>query len=167
MKKKKIFIVEDSNIVRELLAQEMRNNFNCEISLFSNSKDLLSNLLTQPDVIILDYFLDQDADTPDENGKSIIKKIKLINKNIPVIIFSGQRELKVAIELIEDGAVDYIDKNDNNFLEEIIGSVKNIFEFNKSSSFLNKIKNSSGNALIQFFGLMVISIFFIIIIISN
>ena len=157
MAKKKIYLVEDSRVVCELFAFELQKNFDCEVMQFSNSKDLLSNMLNQPDVIILDYYLDSFDNVSAENGKDILEKIQRINKDIPVIIFSGQKDIKVAIDLIEAGAIDYVNKNDANFHEQIIQGVKNVFELKHSKKTIKKSTSIINNDFIQIISLLILT----------
>ena len=134
---KKVFLLEDSRIVSELLKFELENELQCEVVCFKTGNDLIANLLTWPDAIILDYFIDNEFK---ENGLNILNKIKAINKTIPVIIFSGQHNLKLAIELIRAGAVDYIDKNEDTFLEDVNNAVRNVFQYEDAKTGLNKME---------------------------
>ena len=90
----------------------------------------------KPDIIILDHFIDNEYK---ESGLTVLKKIKSIDKNIPVIIFTGQHDLKLAVEFIHAGAVDYIDKNEENFLEDINTAIRNIFKYEDTVTKLTKI----------------------------
>lgn len=146
---KKIVIIEDSRIVSELLKFDLEAHFDCEVHCFSDSKEFFSNIDSHPDVIILDYYI---GDSTIENGLDVLKKIKAINKNIPIIIFSGQSQLKLAIDLIHAGAVDYIDKNEDTFLEDINNAIKNIFDFNAMTTELNAIETAVKLESRQFIG---------------
>ena len=61
----------------------------------------------KPDIISLDFGL------PDIPCDTLLKKIKEINNNIPVIIISGQEDIEVAINFLKIGANDYIVKNNH------------------------------------------------------
>lgn len=102
----KIFVVEDDEFYGEMLKHHISKNPDYEVSLFTNGKDCVSNLHKNPSVISLDFSL------PDMTGHDVIKKIKDYNKDIPVIIVSGQEEISTAVELLQAGAYDYIEKND-------------------------------------------------------
>jgi DNA-binding NtrC family response regulator len=134
---KKIYLLEDSKVVTELLRFDLVNEFNCEVITFDNGNDLIKNLPSSPDVIILDHFIDNEFQ---ENGLVILNRIKAINKVIPVIMFTGQHDLKLAVNLIHAGAIDYIDKNDDSFLENMNTSIRNIFKYEDTVIKLNKIQ---------------------------
>lgn len=134
---KKIYLLEDSKVVTQLLKFDLVNEFNCEVITFDNGNDLVQNLSLKPDVIILDHFIDNEFQ---ENGLVVLNRIKEINKVIPVIMFTGQHDLKLAVNLIHAGAVDYIDKNEDSFLENINNSVRNIFKYEDTVRQLKKIE---------------------------
>ncbi len=61
----------------------------------------------RPEVVTLDYSM------PDMDGSEVLKKIKEVDPGIQVIIISGQEDIKTAINLIKNGAFDYIVKDDD------------------------------------------------------
>jgi len=107
MEKFSIFIVDDDPWYGEILEYYLSMNPDYSISRFTNAKDCLANLNKKPDLITLDFQL------PDGNGDEVLKKIKKINPNIPVIIISAQEDIKTAVELLKAGATEYFVKDDN------------------------------------------------------
>ena len=107
MNKYKIFIVEDDLVYGEMLKYYLSMNPDYDLVRFTTAKDCLANLSQKPDLITVDYSL------PDSKGQELLKKIKDYNKNIPVIVISGQRDISTAIELLKTGATDYFVKDDN------------------------------------------------------
>lgn len=103
----KIFIVEDDEFYGEMLKHHLLKNPDYEVELFLNGEDCIKNLHKQPSAISLDYSL------PDFTGYDVIKKIKEFNPETPVIIVSGQEDISTAVELLKEGAYDYIIKNDD------------------------------------------------------
>jgi DNA-binding NtrC family response regulator len=103
----KIFIVEDSPWYAEMLKYHLTLNPDYEVHIFETAKECLSQMHLHPDAICLDYFL------PDSSGAQLFEKIQAQNKDLPVIIISGQEELSVAVELLKSGVYDYIIKDDH------------------------------------------------------
>ena len=101
----RIFVVEDDPFFGEALKYQLALNPDYEVLMFTNGKDCLSNLYTQPDAISLDYSL------PDLNGKEVLKRIKKSYPEIPVVILSGQEDMETALDLLREGAEDYLIKN--------------------------------------------------------
>ncbi len=102
----RIFIVEDDEFYGEMLKHHLSKNPDYEVELFFTGKDCLANLHKKPAAISLDYSL------PDTTGQDVIKKIQNFDPNIPVIIVSGQDEISTAVELLQSGAYDYIEKGE-------------------------------------------------------
>jgi DNA-binding NtrC family response regulator len=103
----KVFIVEDDPWYGQLLLHHLSLNPDYEVSLFTTAKDLLNNLYKLPDLVCMDFGL------PDMAGEKLLKEIQHRNKNIPVIIISGQEDIAVAVNLLKTGAKDYIIKDDH------------------------------------------------------
>lgn len=100
-----IFIVEDDAFYGEYLKHNLSLNPDYEISLFLTGKEFIDHLHQKPNVVTLDYNL------PDLNGAVVLKKIRQISPETQVIIVSGQKDISTALDLIKDGAYDYIVKD--------------------------------------------------------
>lgn len=103
----KVFIVEDDSLYSRLVKYVFELDPDHEIHLFSNGKECLDNLHLQPDIISLDYTL------PDIDGRIVLQKIQKFDKNIEVIMLSGQNDISIAMELIHLGVHDYIVKDED------------------------------------------------------
>jgi len=102
-----IYLVEDDPWYGELLKHHLSLNPDYEVTLFDNASDCLKNLYQKPDVICIDFGL------PDISGDKLLAKIKAADKNLPVIVISGQEDISVAVSLLKNGARDYIIKDDH------------------------------------------------------
>lgn len=76
-----------------------------EVHTFSTGRACLESLHLKPNIISLDYTL------PDAKGNEVLQAIKKYNKDIEVIILSGQKDIATAVDLLKEGASDYILKN--------------------------------------------------------
>ena len=161
---KKIFIVEDNPVVAELMRSQIEHYNNAEVHCFPNGRDLLANLMRNPDLIILDYLINTK---PIVNGRSILRSVKQVFPTIPVIIFSGQHDMKLAVQLLKEGATDYVDKNSEHFLDELISSVDNIIRIQNIISTEKQVQieyrsNRNQLAVFSFLGLvMTLLLFFL------
>ena len=117
----KVFIIEDDPIVTSVIRQSLIVNANCEIFTFENAQDSLNNLHQNPDFVILDYNL------PDEDGFSVMAKIKAYSQTIQVIICSGQEKADVVLKCLNNGANGYVFK-DEMMIEYIRKSVNTLAE---------------------------------------
>ena len=118
----KIYIVEDDNWYSKFLEHQLSLNPDHDVRIFNDSKSLLNALRDdQPDVITLDYNL------PDSNGSQLLKEVKKLSRRCRVIMISGQDDVETAINLIKEGAYDYIVKNEDT-KNRIINIVQHIKE---------------------------------------
>lgn len=145
MNQLKIFLVEDDSWFGESLKHHLSLNPDYQINLFKTASDCLNNLHLKPDIVCIDFGL------PDITGDMLLKKIHEVNKNIPVIVISGQEDVSVAVNFLKSGAKDYIikDEHTKNMLwnsilkirenlelrqevEELKGKLEQKFSFEKS-----------------------------------
>jgi two-component system, NtrC family, response regulator AtoC len=103
----KIFVVEDDTWYGSMLEHYLSLNPEYEIKRFENPNDFFAHLHENPDLVTLDYSL------PDCDGAEVLKKIREHNPDIRVIIISGQEDVATAINLLKNGAFDYIVKDDD------------------------------------------------------
>ena len=102
-----IFLLEDDKWYNKFLLHHLTLNPDNIVESYFTSCDLLKNLYKDPAVIVLDYSLS------DGNGADVLKKIKITNPGVYVIIVSGQEDIDTAVDLLKHGATDYIIKNDD------------------------------------------------------
>jgi DNA-binding NtrC family response regulator len=111
----KIFIIDDDASMREMISDFLQTKYTApEIFLFATGEAALAELYRKPEVIILDYFLDT-TDKNAMNGVEILKRIKELLVNVPVLFLSGQDNPEIAANTIKYGAYDYIVKNESAF----------------------------------------------------
>ncbi len=143
----KIFIIEDDTWYAELLEYNLALNPEYEIEKYTSGAEALKNLYKKPSVITLDYGLG------DMNGEEVLKKIKEVYPELPVIIISAQEDIGIAVELLRKGAYDYIVKNEEtkNRLWKIITNIRDYQELQEKHETLKKevkTKYSAQSAII-------------------
>ena len=118
-----IFIVDDEPLLSEILTDYLKSQYaGFNILSFPTGEACLQRLHEEPDLVVLDYYLntkEQDA----ANGIDILKEIKKQNKAIPVIMLSSQERYGTAAQTIMYGAVHYVIKGQDAF-EEIFQLIK-------------------------------------------
>ena len=115
----KVFIVEDNKLYAQVLKKQLVDN-HYQVKVFYNGRDCISSLEEQPDVITLDYTL------PDMTGHEVLKEIQKKSPTSNVIIISAQESISTAIELMKNGAYDYIMKAPDT-REKLTNIIKNIY----------------------------------------
>jgi DNA-binding NtrC family response regulator len=113
----RIFVVEDDPMQKRLIKYVMESNPEHEVYAFDTGQECLDNLHLKPQLISLDYNL------PDLGGAEVLQKIKTYNPNIIVIVLSGQKDIGTAINLLKQGASDYITK-DTGMKERLRSSIE-------------------------------------------
>jgi|TARA_B110000259_G_C14011427_1_gene399753 DNA-binding NtrC family response regulator len=127
---KTIFVVEDSQILSEIIALQFKRNFNCNVIIFKNADNIFFNINKYlPDLIVIDYSFN-DSKLNFHNGLDVIVELRK-DSNIPVIVLSGQRNMSKAIEIVQKGANDYISKDDDDFMNSLLESIKEVLNIRK------------------------------------
>ena len=124
-KKIKIFLVDDDALYLKLLEIELLENADFIIETYATGELCIANLSRNPDVIILDYYLD-GVDKTAMNGILTLDEIKAFNPAIPVIMLSSQDKIEVAVDCMLHKAADYVVKSETAFLR-LQKSINTIF----------------------------------------
>jgi len=129
----RIFVAEDEIWYSEMLKYHLELNPEYEVKTFDSGTKLLKALHEKPDVITLDYSL------PDTNGKKLLSFIKKELPETEVVIISGQEDITTAVELLKDGAYEYLVKDDNT-KERIWQAILHIREKSNLKNELKQLK---------------------------
>lgn len=120
----KLFLVDDDKVFLKALEIEFSQEANFEIRTFATGELCLKDMAHGPDIIILDYHLD-DIERDAMNGIQALDKIKEFNADVPVIMLSSQDKIDIAINCMHHKALDYVVKSETSFvrLQKIITDV--------------------------------------------
>lgn len=115
----KIFLVDDDAFCINIYQEYLQNLGFTNLFTFFSGNELLANLDKNPDVIFLDYYLD------DYKATELLEKIKIINPDAYVVIVSGQSDMEITINMLTNGAFDYIvkDNNEARKISEVMGKL--------------------------------------------
>ena len=130
----RIFVVEDDPMYQRMVKYIMEMNPDHEVHVFSTGKDCLDSLSLKPDIISLDYNL------PDMSGEEVFRKIKMFDQDIGVIMISGQQDVGTAVQLLREGAFDYITK-DTETKERLLHSLNRIKDTHRLRQEVDSLKN--------------------------
>jgi two-component system response regulator CssR len=100
---KKIFLVEDEKLLVDLLTSYLIEA-GYDVKSFNNGIDAKNSILERPDLWALDIML------PGMDGYSLIKQIKSITPDIPVIFMSARNAELDRVVGLEMGSDDYLPK---------------------------------------------------------
>src|SRR6056297_1652428 len=130
----KVFIVEDNKLYAQVLKKQLADQ-SYQVKVYYNGKDCIANLDSQPDVLTLDYTL------PDMTGHEVLQEIQKKCPNTHVIIISAQESINTAIELMKNGAYDYIMKAADT-REKLTNIIKNIYHSDELKKENSRLKDA-------------------------
>lgn len=123
-----IMLVEDSPIIREIVMHILEKQLKVRVVSFESAESAIQNLdLYEPDVILMDYNLNSSSPL-NMTGLQFLKKMKLLGKSNSVIMMSGQRDKNVTSEILKSGVVNYLSKEDEGFMDNLVIQVKLILD---------------------------------------
>ncbi len=124
-----LFLVDDDALFLKSLEIEFTDKTESVIKTFPTGELCLENISQNPDVIILDYFLNS-IDRNAINGLETLDKIKTANQAIPVVMLSSQDKIDVAVNCMKHHAFDYIVKSETAFIR-LQKTITTIFHYQK------------------------------------
>ncbi len=101
--KKKLFIVEDTPAWQAVLEAKIASGY--EYKIFDKGEDAAADFAWKPDIVLLDHDLAGEWD-----GLKTLKEMRKKDPNIRVVMFSGQDSVQRAVEILDNGAYDYVVK---------------------------------------------------------
>ena len=98
-----ILVCDDEEGIRESFKLILEDTY--QLKFATNGLQALEMLKTlSPDLMLLDIKM------PKVHGMEILKEVKKLKPNLPVIIVTGYQSVEMAQEAIKNGASDYIPK---------------------------------------------------------
>jgi DNA-binding NarL/FixJ family response regulator len=105
------FIIEDDPVYREMLADLLRDNYPRVVSHAFETAEEALNEPRNPDIIILDYFLNRNH-TKAMNGMDALRAFSEHMPGARTVILSAQEDINISVSMMKYGAYDYIVKNE-------------------------------------------------------
>lgn len=99
-----ILVIEDEKMLADSIAKFL-NRDNHRVTVSASGEDGLNIVRDNPpDIVILDYRL------PGKDGLEVLKELKEIEPNLPVIMMTAYGTVETAVKAMKSGAYDYIEK---------------------------------------------------------
>lgn len=116
-----ILLVEDDPFYATMIQELLKQNGYNDLKHIDNGLESLLQVYEEriPDVVVMDYHLGM------MNGVEILQKIRAYRPDLKVVFMSGQKDVKVAVQAIKQGARDYIPKDERAF-ERLLTALKEI-----------------------------------------
>lgn len=115
----RIAIVEDDALYARMLRYVLEQDPGHEVLVYGKAGQCLNELDKAPHLLLTDYLL------PDMTGGELMLKIRQRWPATEVLIMSGQEEVRTALQLMREGAYDYILKDDD-AKERLLATVQHI-----------------------------------------
>lgn len=101
----KVLIIEDDKSQRDALNEYLSEIMKLKTLSAENVEEGFSLFEKEnPDIVLSDLMM------PDGTGIDIVKKIRILNSEIPFIILTAQPTIETAVEAVHSGASDYLTK---------------------------------------------------------
>lgn len=124
----KVFVIEDNELYSKLIEKQLRDRTDYQLTIFSTVESMLSEVKSgnKPHLIITDYYLGHEIKT----ALQLVDEMKLIDSSIPIVVMTSQSDLKLAVQVLKQGAFDFIVK-DSAAYERIVSTVCKVVELVK------------------------------------
>ena len=104
MSKKRIQVIDDEAVIREGLSRIL-SSLDFQTETFASGHPAIERMQqTDFDLVITDLKM------PGMSGLDVLKSIKILQPEVPVIIITGYSTVETAVEAMKNGAYDYIAK---------------------------------------------------------
>lgn len=128
-----VFLVEDNATMRILTEKNLQHDFNrfesnvqyrLQLHSFTTGEACLPHLDQKPDIIVLDYYLNEEEPEA-ATGDKIFREIMKQNPEQRVVLFSGQEDGSIVNQLVREGLREYIIKDEDAYpqLKELLEQI--------------------------------------------
>lgn len=119
-----IFFIDDDKVILNLMEFTFQSRHDYNVVCFTTGEECLENLDQNPRVIVLDHIL-AGVDENTLNGLETLKEIRKVNKEVPVVILTGQGDDALLTEFMENGANRYLTKDDY-FIDSLVETIRQV-----------------------------------------
>lgn len=121
-KPKKIFVVDDDEMLTMAMTDYLTEDTAHNISVFHTGEEAVKMIHENPEVVILDFHLNTvNADAA--NGLEVLKAMRKHLPHTQFIMLSSQESYSTAAKTIQQGAEQYVIKDEKSF-EKIANLIK-------------------------------------------
>ncbi len=139
-----ILIIDDSEDDQHLYRRALKD-CDCSLEMFTTAEtslarvDDVSSNCKRPDLILLDYNL------PDMDGLDFMKKLaKSRTATIPIIMLTCEGSVEIAVEVMKQGAFDYLAKDTTGqYLKLLPGVIERSLSFHRERELSKRLQNET------------------------
>ena len=100
----KVLIVDDEEIVRKAYQKELRGKGYDSDALESGKEAMKMLTDTWTGIVVSDILM------PEMDGITLLKNIRELDQDIPVVLITGQGDIPMAVQAMREGAYDFLEK---------------------------------------------------------
>ncbi|MEN8156924.1 MAG: response regulator [Bacteroidota bacterium] len=119
-----IFFVDDDKMILNLLEYTFQSRQDYNVTTFMTGEECLKNLGQKPHLIVLDHILSGPGKEC-LSGLETLVEIRKRDKEVPVVILTGQDDDDLLTEFMENGASRYLTKDDF-FIDSLIETIQQV-----------------------------------------
>ncbi len=135
-----ILVVDDKLPICHLIS-ELIEDIGYDTRIATNSKDCLNAFRREmPSMVFLDIWLHDPA----MDGLQILDHLRRTNPEVPVVIMSGHGTIEIAVQAMQRGAVDFIEKPIN--AGRLANVVKNVMELVRLKRQVRDLQNNQSSS---------------------
>ena len=121
---KKIFFVDDDKMILNLLEYTFQSRHDYHVITYHTGEECLENLDQNPSLIVLDHILSSPGETR-LSGLETLMEIRKRDRDVPVVILTGQGDDALLSEFMENGANRYLTKDDF-FIDSLMETIQQV-----------------------------------------
>lgn len=136
----KILVVDDDPVERRLLQTVLGKVGGYEILTAEDGRTALERAVPSVDAVVLDLQL------PDLSGMEVLRKLKVVRPQLPVIMLTGVTDVRKAVEATQAGAYNYLTKPFDN--DQLLVVIKNALEKNELLAEVQELRQKAGKGAV-------------------
>ena len=137
-----ILVVDDKEPICHLIS-ELLEDIGFDTRIATSSQECLKSFRKEmPSLVILDIWLHD----PSMDGLQILDHLKQTNPEVPVVIMSGHGTIEIAVQAMQRGAVDFIEKPIN--VGRLTNVVRNVMELVQLKRQVRSLQSSNDNSAV-------------------
>ena len=121
---KTIFFVDDDKMILNLLEYTFQSRQDYQVITYLTGEECLKHLPEGPSLIVLDHILSGPGEDR-LSGLETLIEIRKKDKEVPVVILTGQGDDALLSEFMDHGANRYLTKDDY-FIDSLIETIQQV-----------------------------------------
>lgn len=109
VRKGRVLVADDQAEVRQLLTRKLQERGKV-VGAFATGRALMAELVAAGEGVEL-AVLDMDFGPGEPDGIEVLRQLKQVRPELPVIILTGKGSVEAAVQAIQAGAADFIEKD--------------------------------------------------------